>query len=88
MGVLDEAAIDRLYLISELSKHVCVRADAAAAMQGDEEARGGGGKLGGKNQVSLVLPVFAVHEDHHVPPLQCFDRRIKFVHTPSFFPGI
>jgi hypothetical protein len=36
MGVLDEAAIDRLYLISELSKHVCVRTDAAAAVRADE----------------------------------------------------
>lgn len=45
MGVLDEAAIDRLYLISELSKHVCVRTDAAKAMQhsGGEAAGGGGG---------------------------------------------
>ncbi|KAG8465171.1 hypothetical protein KFE25_012534 [Diacronema lutheri] len=33
MGVLDEAAIDRLYLISELSKHVCVRTDTAGAMR-------------------------------------------------------
>lgn len=37
MGVLDEAAIDRLYLISELSKHVCVRADAGAALGGGGE---------------------------------------------------
>ncbi|KAJ1634532.1 guanylate-binding protein [Pavlovales sp. CCMP2436] len=36
MGVLDEAAIDRLYLIYELSKHV--RADAGAAMRGEGEA--------------------------------------------------
>ena len=25
MGVIDEAAIDRLFLVSELSKHVCVQ---------------------------------------------------------------
>lgn len=27
MGVIDESAIDRLFLVSELSKHVCIQAD-------------------------------------------------------------
>ena len=39
MGVIDEAAIDRLYLIGELSKHICVASRSAD----DADADGGSG---------------------------------------------
>ena len=41
MGVIDEAAIDRLFLISEISKRVCAAASPPAAMgTNQEEAMG------------------------------------------------
>jgi hypothetical protein len=45
MGVIDESAIDRLYLVSELTKHICVSmkpGGAAAAAAGAGEAGGNG----------------------------------------------
>jgi hypothetical protein len=42
MGVIDEAAIDRLYLIGELSKHICV-----SSSHGGGGGGGGGGVAGG-----------------------------------------
>jgi hypothetical protein len=37
MGVLDEAAIDRLFLVSELAKHVCVHSNEARSTEDDDE---------------------------------------------------
>ncbi|KAG7388458.1 hypothetical protein PHYPSEUDO_012519 [Phytophthora pseudosyringae] len=42
MGVIDEGAIDRLYLVSELTKHVCVSTHPNAA-PGSTNGAGGGG---------------------------------------------
>ncbi|TMW64495.1 hypothetical protein Poli38472_011375 [Pythium oligandrum] len=48
MGVIDEGAIDRLYLVSELTKHVCISADTQenketpASRKPDDDEDGGG----------------------------------------------
>lgn len=50
MGVIDEAAIDRLYLIGELSKHICV------ASRSGEEADGGGDGSGADADLASFFP--------------------------------
>ena len=51
MGVIDESAIDQLYLVVELSKHICVTATPEGGGDGDG---GGGGDDGPRSQSQLA----------------------------------
>ena len=52
MGVIDESAIDQLYLVVELSKHICVTATSDGG--GDGDGGGGGDDDGPRSQSQLA----------------------------------
>ncbi|RLN63787.1 hypothetical protein BBJ29_007787 [Phytophthora kernoviae] len=62
MGVIDEGAIDRLYLVSELTKHVCVSAHSSAALSttgaSTEESALSGDKLEESRALAPHFPPF------------------------------
>ncbi|KAL3661515.1 hypothetical protein V7S43_013275 [Phytophthora oleae] len=51
MGVIDEGAIDRLYLVSELTKHVCINAHSTTPTSSNE--------FGGDNMVNPEDPALS-----------------------------
>ena len=60
MGVIDEAAIDQLYLVVELSKHICVTAtpDGGGGGGGGGGGDGGGGDDDGARSQSELAQFF------------------------------
>lgn len=56
MGVIDEGAIDRLYLVSELTKHVCVSADTGhGAVPGYTPAGSSKASKSAKKSLSMTM---------------------------------
>lgn len=55
MGVIDESAVDRLFLVGELTKNVCLSSDHAAA---DSQPSGGDGAEVGEDELAAFFPPF------------------------------
>jgi len=91
MGVIDEAAIDQLYLVAELSKHVCVTAapEGSGGGSGGGDAATGGAAAGeahsNQQLAQFFPPLLWLLRDFVVGPPRCRSNRHPAAARPHIY---